>query len=232
MADEAIESEELRVESLSEYENSLKRCLAGKYENEFWKALHNTIIEFNLTPKYFFDLLNAFKQDTVKKRYETFDELIDYCSSSANPVGRIILEFFDLRDEQSMLHSDSICTALQLTNFYQDISIDIEKGRIYVPLDEMEQFGVSEKQFSLRENSTNFEQLVAFQVNRTAKLFSEGKKLIPALPKELKRQIILTIIGGETILKKIRLINYRTILERPRLSKVDYIKIFLKSFVR
>jgi squalene synthase HpnC len=205
--------------------------LDGTYENDFWYALRNTITEYKLTPKYFFDLLSAFKQDVVKTRYKTFEEVLNYCERSANSVGRIILEFFNISDEESVRYSDAVCTALQLTNFYQDVSIDIQKGRIYLPVDELEKFGVTEYQFELRKNNTNFEQLLKYQVDRTKKLFEEGRKLLPGLPKELKRQIQMTIFGGEKILEMIEEKHYDVLYSRPYLFKLDYIKIFLRTFL-
>lgn len=217
--------------NLELYETHLRNCLEGIYGNDFWYALHNTISEYKLTPKYFFDLLSAFKQDLVKTRYQTFDEITNYCERSANPVGRIILEFFTIRDEESISYSDAVCTALQLTNFYQDVSVDIRKDRIYIPLEEMEKFGVSTNQFELRKNNTNFEQLLRYQVDRTRLLFLEGRKLIVRLPKELKSQIHLTILGGEKILEKIERMNYNVLEARPELTKLDYIRIFLRTLI-
>jgi len=219
----------LRIKNLELYLNHLNNCLEGKYENSFWQALHNTILKFNLSPNYFTDLLSAFKQDVVKNRYHNFDELINYCERSANPVGRIILELFSIRDEESLRFSDAICTALQLTNFYQDISIDSKKNRIYVPLEELRKFGVSENQFEFMENNTNFEKLLEFQVTRAEQLFSEGRNLLPGLPKELRAQIKMTILGGEKILKKIKQSNFGVIDFRPKLSKTDYMIIFLRA---
>jgi len=203
----------------------------GKYSTNFWRALHQTVSEFELSPKYFYDLLSAFKQDLVTTRYRTFDEVINYCERSANPVGRIILEFFSIHDEESLRFSDAVCTALQLTNFYQDVSIDIRKDRIYIPIEEIQKFGVSENQFELRENNTNFEQLLKYQVDRTKLLFFEGRKLILRLPKELKSQIHMTILGGEKILNMIEKMNYNVIDTRPKLSKLDYIMIFLRTLL-
>ncbi len=220
------------MENLELYKSDFSKCLEGKYENDFWAALHNTINQFNLTPKYFFDLLSAFRQDISTARYNSIIDLLNYCERSANPVGRIILEFFTVRDEQSLKYSDAVCTALQLTNFYQDISIDIKKKRIYIPLDELAKFGVSENQFELMENNTNFEQLVSYQVERVKKLFVEGRKLIDRLPKQLKRQIYMTILGGEMILFKIEKSNFGVIDHRPKLSVYDYCKIFTKTFFR
>ncbi|MCX6170937.1 MAG: squalene synthase HpnC [Ignavibacteriales bacterium] len=231
IADEGEFNSELRIENLELYEESLKKCITGKFENDFWFALNNTISVFKLTPKYFFDLLSAFRQDVVKTRYKTFEEILNYCERSANPVGRIILEFFNIYDEESCRYSDSVCTALQLTNFYQDVSVDIQKGRIYVPIDEMQKFGVTEDKFELRKNNTNFEQLLKYEVDRTKKLFREGRKLLPRLPKELKRQIQMTINGGEKILEIIEEYNYDVLHSRPSLTKLDYIKLFFRTFL-
>ena len=221
----------MRIENLELYEDQLKKCLDGEFENDFWLALNNTIVHFKLTPKHFFDLLSAFKQDVIKSRYKTYDEVIDYCKRSANPVGKIILELFGIREDELFTYSDAICTALQLTNFYQDIEIDYCKNRIYLPTEEMEKFGVELNQFELKQNNTNFEKLQKYQVERTRKLFEEGKKLLGKLPLNLKLQIKMTILGGENILDKIEKINYNVFNRRPILSKIDYAIIFLKGLV-
>lgn len=228
IADEGTESVERRTKSLECYEEQLSDCMNGKYSTNFWRALHQTVLEFELTPRYFYDLLSAFKQDIAKTRYQTFHEIINYCERSANPIGRIILEFFSIRDEESLRLSDAVCTALQLTNFYQDVSVDIKKDRIYIPLEEILKFEVRENQFEFRENNTNFEQLLKYQVERTKQLFIEGRKLISRLPKELKMQIHMTILGGEKILNKIEKLNYNLLNTRPILSKLDYVLILLK----
>ena len=220
------------MKNLELYEIHLRNCLDEIYENDFWYALHNTILEYNLTPKYFYDLLSAFKQDISKTRYHSFDEVLNYCERSANPVGRIVLEFFNIRDDDSKRYSDAICTALQLTNFYQDVSIDIKKDRIYIPIDEIERFGVKLNQFELKQNNTNFEQLLKFQVARTKDYFSIGKNLFSRLPGKLEKQIKATVLGGEKILEKIEMINYNVLNNRPKLSKIDYMKILLKALIK
>ena len=220
------------MKNLELYEIHLRNCLDEIYENDFWYALHNTILEYNLTPKYFYDLLSAFKQDISKTRYHSFDEVLNYCERSANPVGRIVLEFFNIRDDDSKRYSDAICTALQLTNFYQDVSIDIKKDRIYIPIDEMDRFGVKLNQFELKQNNTNFEQLLKFQIDRTKDYFSIGKNLFSRLPGKLEKQIKATVLGGEKILEKIEMINYNVLNNRPKLSKIDYMKILLKALIK
>lgn len=231
IADEGELSVERRMQNLELYEESLKKCLTGEFLNPFWEAFNKTIFEFNLTPNNFFDLLKAFKQDVVKIRYATFGDVLNYCKFSANPVGRIILEFFDIRDSEAGKYSDSICTALQLTNFYQDVSIDSLKNRIYISLDELQEYGVELNQFELKKNNANFKRLLAHQVRRNKELYVEGRKLLPRIPHQLRNQIYMTILGGEKILEKIKSIDYDVLNKRPSLSKTDYIQIFLRSMV-
>lgn len=229
LADEGDINSESRIENLDFYERSLRNTLAGKPESDFWTALLNSVKECKLTHQYFYDLLNAFKQDVCTKRYSTFESLIDYCRRSANPVGRIVLEICGVRCEDAFRYSDSICTALQLTNFYQDVSVDWQKGRIYIPQTEMEKFGVDEKIFDEKQNNANFKSLLKYQIERTRNLFSEGRNLIPFLPKSLLVQIKMTILGGEKILDKIEELDYNVLVQRPKLNKIDYLQIFAKG---
>ena len=127
--------------------------------NFYFNQLSKTISNKKLSTKYFFDLLSAFKQDVVKKEYENYDEVLDYCKRSANPVGRILLELFNINEKEAIISSDKICTALQLTNFFQDTVIDIEKGRNYYPQNEMKMFDVLQKMFELKENNPNIKAL-------------------------------------------------------------------------
>jgi len=231
IADEGNKSPEKRMEELNNFENDFTGSLKYNFKSEFWAALRNTIIEKKLTPKYFYDLLKAFKHDVQIKRYNSFEDVLFYCRHSANPVGRLILELFNIRDESLNQYSDKICTALQLANFYQDVSLDIKKGRIYIPLDEMKKFDVDENVFVQKENNVNFKELIRHQVERTRTLFNEGKKLIQHLPLRLRFEITWTVLGGEKILDKIEKLNYNVLNYRPKLSKVDYLILFIKSFM-
>ncbi|MFC2133323.1 squalene synthase HpnC [Bacteroidota bacterium] len=230
IADEGDISRDLRKKKLQEYENQLIKCKAGECENIFWNALRETITNYNLSYKHFHNLLVAFNMDIEKRRFINFDEILGYCFYSANPVGRIILEFFDIRDPESIEYSDAVCTALQLTNFYQDIGVDFQKDRIYIPQNEMLQFGVDEKNFENKKNNDNFRKLLEYQVERVKELFIKGRKLLDRLPNKLKYQIAWTILGGEEILNKIEKINYNVLNKRPVLTKIDYFQLMLKSF--
>lgn len=229
MADEGSLSEKERTALLNSFENDLKIALNGNSKDLYFAALSNTIKQINLSSGHFFDLLKAFKQDVTKKRYLNFEEVLNYCKFSANPVGRLILELFGIRNEEANSYSDKICTALQLANFYQDISIDFKKGRIYLPQDEMEKYKITDIVFELNENNLNFKELLKYNVDRTQKLFNDGKNLFKFLYGRLKFEIKWTVYGGEAILQKIRNCDYDVIRNRPVLSKKDFVKLFLKA---
>lgn len=226
IADEGSASSEKRISQLDEYEASLLNAMKSDFKDGFWKVLADTVKINNLSIEHLQNLLKAFKQDTYKTSYTDYDELLNYCSNSANPVGRIILELHGIREEIPNQFSDKICTALQLTNFYQDVSVDIKKGRIYLPIAEMELFNISGfKQKKLSYNDS-FVRLMKFQTERVKKLFSDGRQLLKFLPRRLKLQILITIKGGEAIIKKIEEIDYNVLELRPTLSKLDFIKLF------
>ncbi len=229
IADEGEMKPEERLKKLENFENRLTELLNGNFSNPFELALHSTIEAKNLSQENFYNLLKAFKQDVIKKSYKDFPDLLNYCKYSANPVGRLILELNNIRNEDAFNYSDKICTALQLTNFWQDTLIDFLKGRIYYPIDEMENFGVMEKVFELKENNLNLQALVKHNVERTSQLFEEGKNLIKFLHGRLKFEIKWTIFGGEAILKKIESNDFNVLNLRPTLSKRDFLLLLLKS---
>jgi squalene synthase HpnC len=230
IADEGDFSAEERLKLLDQYEKELTECLEGNFTNDFWMALNDTIKKKSITEDLLFSLLMAFKQDVYKNRYNHFEELLDYCKNSANPVGRFILELFNVRDPEIYEYSDAICTGLQLTNFYQDVTVDYAKNRVYLPLTEIEKFGVDESVIEQKTLNFNFQNFMKFQIKRTRDLFLKGRKLIPQLPRNLKYQITWTILGGEEILKKIEKIDYNVLNIRPKLSKIDYFRLLFRSF--
>ncbi len=229
LADEGNVEPERRLEELNKFELEFNKSLKGESDNLYFNQLAKTISDKKLSTGYFFDLLSAFKQDVVKKEYENFDEVLDYCKRSANPVGRILLELFNISDEDALISSDKICTALQLTNFYQDTLIDIEKGRNYYPQNEMKMLNVSKKMFELKENNPNIKALVKHNVERAQSLFDEGKNLLKYLDGRFKIEIKWTIAGGEKILDKIRKNDYDVFTKRPKLDRVDFILLLVKS---
>ncbi len=231
IADEGSLTNTERLNELNKFEERLTQLLKGNYRNEQEYALYLTITEKKLGHENFYKLLAAFKQDVEKNSWATFEEILNYCSNSANPVGRLILQLYGIYDEDAYIYSDKICTALQLTNFYQDVSIDLKKNRIYFPIDEMEKFEVTFKSFDLKEKNDNLKQLLKHSIERTEALFNEGEKLLNYISGLLKFEIKWTILGGREILKKLRTFDNNIVNLRPSLSKFDYFLLFLKSFI-
>ena len=166
-------------------------------------------------------LLQAFKMDAVKHRYRAFDELLEYCSNSANPVGQLVLHLFGQATDTTLPMSDHICTALQLTNFWQDVAIDFAKGRIYIPLEDFERFGYTEEDLARGHADDRFRALVRFQVERTRRLFQAGKPLIGMTTGRLRQELAATLSGGMAILDRIERSGYDTLSRRPTLSAGD-----------
>ena len=231
IADEGNANEEIRLEKMNRFESDIKRSLDGDARSSYEKALFNTVSNKKLTNDYFFNLISAFKQDIIKSRYADFNEILNYCNRSANPVGRIILELFNIRDQKALEYSDKICTALQLTNFLQDTLIDYKKGRIYLSKYEMLNYKVSEYMFEQRENNYNLKQLVKYNVDRIGVYFEEGERLLPFLNRTLRAEINWTIAGGKEILKRIEKNDYDVLNYRPTLSKLKMAGLLVQSII-
>ena len=221
-ADEGNLSNEERIAALNGFSEKLDLIEAGKDVDDItFIALADVIEQHQLPISLFHDLLTAFKMDVTKERYANFGEVMEYCRYSANPVGRLLLHLNKETSSQSLGQSDAICSALQLTNFLQDISQDLEESnRIYIPQDEMEKYGVSEE--DIRNNNTNdaSRKLIAFQIARTARLMQSGAPLGKVLKGRMGLELRMTIMGGSRILYKLNQ-QYDDVFSRPRLSKWD-----------
>jgi len=218
-----------RLAALDDWEHRLEDCYAGKADHPVFIALAETVRELQLPIKLFRDLLSAFKQDVVKRRYADFDQVLDYCARSANPVGRLILLLFGYRDERLHQLSDCICTGLQLANFWQDVEVDLRKDRIYLPQDEMARFGVNERDLREKRFSDRYAALLEFQVERTKRLFERGRTLPSQVSGRLAIELRLTWLGGMRILERIEELGYDTLNARPALTTTDKIKLLVKS---
>lgn len=231
LADEEATPEN-SIKKLNDWEQKLTACYDGNFQHPIFVALSETITTFQIPQQLFQNLLMAFKQDQLINRYETFDDLLGYCVNSANPVGRIYLYLFLLADEERFIYADSICTALQLTNFWQDLKIDLEKGRIYIPLEDLKKFNCSENDLEKNEASLDFRKLMKFEVDRTQQMFDVGKKLLSLVPKQPRFEIQLFIRGGEAILESIRNLDYNTLGKRPVVSKWKKTKLIANSWLQ
>lgn len=195
-------------------------------------ALQKTIQEFGIPLQPFVDLISAFEQDQCQTRYETFEDLLNYCERSANPVGRLVLYLGRDVSEQNVFWSDAICTGLQLANFWQDVARDYQIGRIYLPVAEMKEFGVSEETIRERVSTEAFQKLMTFQVERTRFFFEKGKPLVNHVTNDLRLDVDLFIRGGECILDKIARINYRVLETRPKVTKWDGGRLLIMALGR
>jgi len=181
-------------------------------------ALRETIRACDIPQHEFADLLKAFRQDQTVHRYETFDDVLDYCRYSANPVGQLVLYVCGYRDAERQQLSDYTCTALQLANFWQDVSLDWGKGRIYLPLEDMRRFGVSEHEIAERRPTPEFLRLMKFEVERAREWFERGLPLVGRVDRDLATDIELFSRGGQEILRAIERQGFDVLRQRPAIS--------------
>ena len=192
--------------------------------------LQKTQAELNLPESLFSDLLSAFEQDIVQRRYQSFSDVLDYCRRSANPIGRLVLLIHGERSGELAQLSDHVCTALQLANFWQDVSIDLGKDRIYLPQNDLPRFGVTEEDLFAGKVTPNFRNLLRYQTERAWEFFHQGETLSHRLKRPLSWEIRLTWLGGSEILRKIQRQNYDTLSHRPVVTKVDFFRLALQAF--
>ena len=227
LADETVDTLSVpeRLALLARWRNDLHAALRGGTEHPVFGAVARTIRECGLPVMLFDDLVGAFEQDVLKTRYATFAEVADYCRRSANPVGRLVLLIAGERDEKWHRVSDAICTGLQLANFWQDVSVDARKDRIYFPRESLDRFGVTEGEVLSGAWSDRARALVAFEVERARALFHEGAALTRHLRGRLAWEIELTRRGGLAILDKVAALDFNSFQTRPVLAKRDFARL-------
>lgn len=230
-ADEGELPAEERLRRLDDWAEKLEGAAAGTPPNDpIFVALADAIPRFGLPPALFHALLDAFRQDVTTKRYATFEEVTAYCRNSADPVGRLLLHLNGEASETNLTRSDAVCSALQLINFYQDIQQDYhEQNRIYLPLEEMERFGVSETDIAEARVSPAVEELVRFQNRRARELMLRGAPLGGDLKGRFGVEIRLIVEGG---LKVSERLDETPPFTRPRLSKSDYLGMLWRALAR
>jgi len=207
------------LQLLDQWEAELNACYDGHPRHPVFVALGETVRKFEIPKHEFADLLTAFRQDQRITRYDTFNDLLGYCRYSANPVGHLVLYLCGYRDSERQQLSDCTCTALQLANFWQDVSADFAKGRIYLPLEDLRRFGVSEEVIRAGENTSEFCAMMQFQVERAQEWFAQGLPLIANVDRKLATDIELFSRGGQEILHAIECQHYAVLGRRPAISK-------------
>ena len=225
LADEGEASPEQRLADLADYRADLLLCAAGAPVSDRWPAvfaaLHSVIAQYALPIHLLTDLLSAFEQDVTQTRYANKAELLDYCSRSANPVGRLLLHLYKVKDPASLAQSDCVCSALQLINFWQDLSVDIPRGRIYLPENSFFQYGVDEAQLLRLEVNPGTSAVVATNVAWAQALMHRGAPLAKKVPGRAGWELRLVVQGGVRIAEKIEQLNFATLRQRPQLNSWD-----------
>ena len=209
----------LSLSLLDQWEEELNACFEGAPRHPVFVALAGTVRQFEIPRQPFADLLTAFRQDQTVTRYETFEDLLGYCRNSANPVGRLVLYVCGYRDPERQALSDATCTALQLANFWQDVSVDMEKGRIYLPLEDLRRFGVSVEDLQAERNTAGFCEMMRFEVERARDWFARGLPLARQVDRELAIDLELFSRGGQEILNAIERQGFNVLGQRPAISR-------------
>lgn len=233
-ADDFADEDELdpgkRLELLDGFRSELRRIEAGmEPETSLFRELAAIIAIFHLPLAAFYDLLDAFSQDVVKQRYANFEAVMDYCRRSANPVGRLLLHLYGAASDINLRHSDAICSSLQLINFLQDIAIDYQKGRIYLPQDELAEYKIAEQQIAQGNCSGNWHPFMLFQIERVEKFLHSGAPLGRDLKGRTGLEMRMIIQGGGTILRKLRKMRGDVFRQRPVLGPADWVNMFFRA---
>jgi squalene synthase HpnC len=232
LADEGEAAAEDRLQALAHLDRNLTALEQGAFPADpLFSELGTVIRAHRLPTGYFHDLLSAFSQDCVKTRYQDFNELQDYARRSANPVGRLLLHLFGETSAEAFRQSDLICSALQYINFWQDVAIDIDKQRIYLPLADMQTFGVTEADIIRRTATDRFKALLAFQVDRTRTILREGAPLGRLLRGRVGLEIRTIVAGGDAILCKIIAADYDVFRFRPTLRTPDWLLVLYRAIL-
>jgi squalene synthase HpnC len=230
IADEGDASPEERLAALDAYQRELDLIERGEATlTPLFARVAATIAEHRLPIQLFRDLLSAFAQDVTVKRYANFDALLDYCRRSANPVGRLLLHLTGNTSEEELAQSDNICTALQLINFWQDVGIDWQKERVYLPQEDLRRFRVREEQIAQDKRDANWSALLDFQIDRARSMMLAGAPLTRSLRGRFGWEIRLTVQGGLRILEKIRRVRGDVFAHRPQLTPADWALMALRS---
>lgn len=233
-ADEGDVAPEVRLLQLDALSEELCRIEQGQRASMplMQRLQDEAIVPFGLPTSLFEDLLSAFRQDVAQTRYQAFGELVDYSRRSANPVGRLLLHLYGVNDEKSLAQSDGICTALQLINFWQDVAVDWQKDRVYLPQQDMAKFGVSEAHIAAGKVDAAFQRLMAYECDKAFKMLQAGSGLVHKLPGRLSWELRLIVLGGQRILQKLDEAQYDVFHQRPVLTRKDWWWMLKQLFKR
>jgi squalene synthase HpnC len=221
--------EEERLEWMARWLEKLRASFAGQADHPVFIALARTATQFDLPRSLFEDLLSAFSQDVTCRRYETVADLMDYCRRSADPIGRLLLLLFGYKNEEMHRWSDCICSGLQLANHWQDVAVDWQKGRVYLPQEDLAEFGLTTADLERGIATEAFRRLMEFEVARARQLMVNGKPLCAAVNGRLALELRAIWLGGMKILERIQKNEYDVFLRRPTITSADKFGILYRS---
>lgn len=221
------------LEVLDGWEEEVKSCFEGGGTNHpILTALEDMKGKFDFSPEPFLDIIEANRMDQLNSSYRTYEELLNYCDHSANPVGRVFLKIFGYEDPKRRKLSDKTCSGLQLANFWQDVSRDLKKGRIYIPQEDLEEFDYSTDELEKRVYNREYASLMEFQVDRARNLLEEGLRLVDKVDGRIRVDVELFNRGGLRILEKIEALDYNVLHKRPTFSKYEKTLTFLSTSLK
>lgn len=230
IADEGDAGPAQRLQELAQWREQLDCIAAGQIPTHpVFMRLLPYIARHQLPLAAFYDLLSAFAQDVHTTRYADYPTLLDYCARSANPVGRLMLHLYEAATADNLARSDAICSALQIINFWQDVEVDWRKQRIYLPLEDLARFGVTESMLANQDCGPAWQTLMAFEVQRARALMLQGADLALHLRGRIGWELRLVVQGGLAILEKIEAVQYDVFRRRPVLGKADYLRLVWRA---
>src|ERR1700719_2199237 len=217
------------LDLLDQWQRQRDSCYEGSPKHPVFVALAETVRQFDIPKHEFSDLLTAFRQDQTVTRFETFKDVLAYCHYSANPVGHLVLYLCGYHDAERQQLSDYTCTALQLANFWQDVTDDYSKGRIYLPLEDLRRYSVSEDDISAARNTPAFCEMMEFEVERAREWFDHGLPLIKKVDAQLAVDLELFSRGGQEILNAIARQRFAVLGRRPVISKARKLALVARA---
>lgn len=226
------EAEGDRLALLERWEDELKLCYGGSPKLVWFQALQNTVREFDIPPEPFLRLIEANRRDQRDSEYRDFEHLVEYCTYSATPVGQLVLYLYGYFSEHMARLSDHTCIALQLSNFWQDVARDFEKGRVYIPQSDISNYGVALATIRDHDPNPQFRELMRFQVERTRDLFRAGYELRKHLERDFKLEFAAITAGGLSVLDAIEELDYDTLTARPTVSRAKKVQIMFNILIR
>lgn len=231
IADEGDATADERIAGLRRYEAALAEIERNiPQQDPLFAALAEVMREYRLPAAPLLALLSAFRQDVVTTRYQNFSDLLDYCARSADPVGAIMLHLYGKSDERNLHESNAICSALQLINFWQDVAVDWQKSRIYLPLEDLQRFGIEEADIAAGTLTPAWRELMAFEVERARTMLLSGAPLALRLPGRIGWELRLVVQGGLRILERIEQAGYDVFRQRPKLGPRDWMTVLWRGW--